>query len=115
MDWKEALLAQSRAMGIEPEPQAEETADACNPAENDSYLKSPLHIIMERKGRAGKTATIIEGFTCTPARLKEIASSLRQKLGTGGSVRGCEILIQGDRREDVFSALRNMGFSRISK
>lgn len=115
MDWKEALLARSKEMGIEPEAQAEETASPDNLAEDDSYLKSPLHIVMERKGRAGKTATIIEGFTCSPARLKEIASTLRQRLGTGGSVRGCEILIQGDRREDVFSALRNLGFSRISK
>lgn len=113
MDWKEALLAQSRAMGIEPAPQEEAPAE--EPKEDDSYLKAPLHIVTERKGRAGKTATIIEGFTCSPERLKEIASTLRQRLGTGGSTRGSEILIQGERREDVRAALRDLGFTRISK
>lgn len=111
MDWKEALLAQSRAMGIEPTedttPQATETK------EDTSYLKDKLNIVMERKGRAGKTATIIEGFTCSEERLKAIAARLKQRLGTGGSARGGEILIQGDRRRDVSEALRALGFTNV--
>lgn len=72
--------------------------------------KGSLKIIVERKGRAGKTATIICGFTVSDSRLKEIATSLRQKLGCGGSSRDSEILLQGDRREAAKRHLSALGF-----
>ncbi len=53
---------------------------------------------MERKGRGGKTATIIEGFPGTDDELKALATRLKQQLGVGGSARDGEILIQGDCR-----------------
>ncbi len=68
-----------------------------------------LDIVFERKGRGGKQATIICGFTCGEEELKEIASRLKKRLATGGSVRGGEILVQGDRRKDVLAALEAMG------
>lgn len=109
MDWKEALLAQSKAMGIEP---TEEVSAA--PAEEtrpeEPLQKEPLHIVVEKKGRGGKTATIVEGFLCSEARLKEIAAAIKSALGTGGSARGGEILIQGERREAVASWLRAKGY-----
>lgn len=68
-----------------------------------------LTVAIERKGRAGKTATIISGFTLSADEVSRIASRLKTQLGTGGSARGSEILIQGDRRNDVAAALRAMG------
>jgi len=107
MDWKEALLAQSRAMGIDPAnlPAEPEPAETPAPVPTDR-----LHVTVERKGRAGKTATIIEGFTCSSSRLKEVASILCRRLGTGGSARGGEILVQGDRRDDVILILKDLGY-----
>ena len=67
-----------------------------------------LCVSMERKGRAGKTATIVEGFS-PDDDIAAIASKLKTRLGTGGSARGCEILIQGDRRADVAAILRELG------
>lgn len=67
-----------------------------------------LDIILDRK-RAGKTATIIAGFA-DDADIKEIAAQLKQKLGAGGSARGGEILIQGDRRNDAGKILTAMGY-----
>lgn len=69
-----------------------------------------LTISYERKGRSGKEATIISGFTLSHEEVAEIASTLKSKLGTGGSARGGEILIQGDRREKAAQLLRSMGF-----
>lgn len=69
-----------------------------------------LLVSMERKGRGGKTATIISGFTMDDGEVAEIASRLKSRLGTGGSARGGEILIQGDRREDVAAWLRGQGY-----
>ncbi|MDE6512649.1 MAG: translation initiation factor [Muribaculaceae bacterium] len=69
-----------------------------------------LIVDIERKGRAGKTATIISGFTLPDEEIKRLATELKSKLGTGGSARGGEILIQGERREAVCNLLRAMGY-----
>lgn len=106
IDWKEALgaLKDSGDIPVDntPDPIVEES-------ETDKVQTEPLRVIVERKGRKGKTATIIEGFICSEERLEEIAKILKQKLGTGGSARGGEILIQGDRKEDVKNILKNLG------
>ena len=69
--------------------------------------KSRLDIIMERKGRGGKTATIISGWDIPDDAL---AASIKKKLGAGGSARGGDILIQGDRRKDILALLTSMGY-----
>ena len=68
-----------------------------------------LDIVLERKGRAGKTATLITGFTVSDDAVADIAAQLKRSLGTGGSARGGEILIQGDRRKDVLGRLTALG------
>lgn len=68
-----------------------------------------LTVGMERKGRAGKTATIITGFD-SEEQAADTASRLKKSLATGGSARGCEVLLQGDRRTDAATALRRLGF-----
>ena len=40
----------------------------------------------------------------------EVAAKLKKRLATGGSARGGEVLIQGDRRDDVRKALADLGF-----
>ena len=66
--------------------------------------------MLERKGRGGKQATIITGFTCDDEALKQVASTLKRALGVGGSARGGEILIQGDFRQRVLDELTALGF-----
>ena len=68
-----------------------------------------LTMSMERKGRGGKTATIIAGFA-TPQQAAETASDLKKRLATGGSARDCEVLIQGDRRAELRKILPALGF-----
>lgn len=105
-DWKSALSA---FLDTNPGlPEGEET-----PAAVEKPAKLPrLDIMLDRK-RAGKTATIITGFE-PDAAIKEIAARIKQRLGAGGSARGGEILIQGDRRNDVAGILRSIGYpSRI--
>lgn len=68
-----------------------------------------LDIILEKKGRAGKQATIISGFDILDDEIEQIAMHLKKSIGTGGSARGGEILIQGDRRQQVLKLLVSMG------
>ena len=69
-----------------------------------------IHVVVERKGRKGKTATIAEGFSCSEDELSEIASKAKQRLGTGGSARGGEILMQGECKERFSAYLRELGY-----
>lgn len=71
-----------------------------------------LDVILEKKGRGGKTATIIAGFgdETGDEDIDGLAALLKKKLGTGGSARGGEILIQGDRRDDVIAILKTQGY-----
>lgn len=102
-DWHDSLKALLGDQPVEPD-QPTPAAETQAPQE-----RARLDIITERKGRGGKVATIVTGFTVDDNIVAEIAAQLRRKLGTGGSARGGEILIQGDRSADVARALSAMG------
>lgn len=117
-DWRDALAA-LRPQGSESSENSENSEHSENSEYSDnsqnshsapSAQSSPLFITYERKGRGGKQATIISGFECDDEGLRDIASTLKQRLATGGSARGGEILVQGDRRADAAALLRSMGF-----
>ena len=106
-DWMAKLSALRGAMT--PEPEAE-SAPEPTPAADKAVQKERLDIIFEKKGRGGKQATIITGFTIADDDIAELASEMKRRLGAGGSARGGEILIQGDRRTDVLKFLTAKGF-----
>lgn len=104
-DWKSALANLNL-------PSPTEDAEVIGSEVTESTTKpsaQKLDIVYERKGRAGKQATIVTGFTGTDEELLELAAILKKKLGTGGSARGGEILIQGDRRQDLLRMLTALG------
>ena len=109
IDWKEALGKAFNMPVNESVPQTDDnTADKGDACQQQG--KTRLDIVLERKGRAGKQATIVTGFTCDDEALKQVASRLKSALGVGGSARGGEILIQGDFRQRVLEQLTEMGF-----
>ena len=50
----------------------------------------------ERKGRGGKTATVVDGIRVSPSALERIARELRRALGCGASVEDGRLVLQGD-------------------
>lgn len=104
-DWKDALGA-LMASGAVPE---DNTPDA-GPSGDPTPKKGTLHVSIDRKGRKGKTATIVDGFGENDEEAEKVAKELKRRLGTGGSSRGGEILIQGERRDEVATLLREMGY-----
>lgn len=110
-DWQEALGALRGTL-----PQDTQTEQETVQTEQKSNSATRLDIILEKKGRAGKQATIICGFPADMPQedIAALAARLKSSLGTGGSARGGEILIQGDRRADLGKLLEAAGFkSRI--
>ncbi len=100
-DWRDALGAL-----IDEMPQdASETAGAPDDAAAPEPVGSPK-IAYERKGRGGKAATIIYGFSCSDERVEEIGRQMRRDLSVGGSARGGEILLQGDCRDRAAAWLK---------
>lgn len=68
-----------------------------------------VRIARERGGRGGKTVTLITGLPGDDAALGEIAAQLKRLCGSGGTVKGRSVEIQGDHREKVAAALRSQG------
>lgn len=69
-----------------------------------------LAVRVEKKGRGGKTVTLVEGFLGPAAELQALARELRKKAGAGGAVKGGRIEIQGDKRELVAAELAARGY-----
>ena len=107
-DWKDIL---GKAFDLPAD--TDTTATEPQPDKGDALQqqgKQMLDIVLERKGRGGKQATIVTGFKCDDEALKQVASTLKRSLGVGGSARGGEILVQGDWRQRVLDELTVMGF-----
>ena len=88
----------------------DDTPEPIDEPQGETLQKSPLHVVIDNKGRKGKSATIVEGFEGGDESLQELARTLKQRLATGGSARGGEILIQGNRRDDVITILKELGY-----
>ena len=65
---------------------------------------------MEKKGRGGKTVTVIAGLPRNNAFLTELCQELKRACGTGGTVSDDAIELQGDLRDRVRACLRKKEF-----
>ena len=70
-----------------------------------------VRLLRDRKGRGGKTVTLVAGLSGSPATLAALASELKRLCGTGGTLRGELIEIQGDHRERLRSELERRGYT----
>nr|NLU59363.1 translation initiation factor Sui1 [Pseudomonas sp. BIGb0427] len=64
----------------------------------------------ESKGRGGKTVTTISGVPLPLEQLKDLASTLKRRCGTGGALKDGVIEIQGDHVELLLAELIKQGF-----
>ena len=69
-----------------------------------------VRLMRETKGRKGKGVTLISGVPLDNADLKKLAKSLKQKCGSGGSIKDGVIEIQGDHRDALEKELNSLGY-----
>lgn len=106
-NWQDTLSSLLQAPNLPIAPEEENPTTPTAPKQTGK-----LNISYERKGRGGKEVTIISGFTIDHDQLTTIASTLKQRLGCGGSARGAEILLQGDRRNSLPALLKELNLSK---
>lgn len=69
-----------------------------------------LIVRIDRRQRAGKQVTLIEGFKGSSDDLAALAKTLKVKCGVGGTAKDGEITIQGDLRDKITALLTSMGY-----
>lgn len=70
-----------------------------------------VRIGRETKGRKGAGVTLITGLPLDDTELKDLARQLKQKCGTGGTVKSGIIEIQGDHRDVLKKELSMLGYT----
>lgn len=103
-NWQDALSALKSELPVDNTPIKDESE-----AGQETTVPLPV-LVVQMERRRGKPATIVSGFDPETDQAENIAARLKKTLATGGSARGGEILIQGDRRTDVGRLLRGMGY-----
>ncbi len=69
-----------------------------------------VRIKREKKGRGGKTVTVLYDLVLSVEDMKALAKKLKKACGTGGAVKDKTIEIQGDVRERVSAELQKQGY-----
>ena len=80
------------------------------------YSEEPLgdgqvRVSRETKGRKGKGVTLVCGLPVDAKGLQKLAKQLKRKCGAGGTVKDGVIEIQGEHRDLLVQALKEVGFS----
>jgi translation initiation factor 1 len=70
-----------------------------------------VNIALETSGRRGKEVTVIKNIQHNPQHIEKIAKKLKGQLGTGGTVKGRTIEIQGNHIQRVKPLLEKEGFT----
>lgn len=69
--------------------------------------KKPIKVRLVKRGKS--ILTVILNLSLPPKEMEELASNLKRKLGSGGSIKDEAIEIQGDKVEHVKKCLLSMG------
>ena len=69
-----------------------------------------LRVQASRKGRKGKTVTVISGFQTQPETLTKLLKQLKAQCGSGGTVKDDTLEIQGDHTQKLVEILIQLGY-----
>ncbi len=73
----------------------------------------PVRVSRQTQGRAGKAVTVISGVPLREPQLGALAAELKRRCGSGGTVKGGTIEIQGEHRDLVVAELARRGFKAV--
>ncbi len=84
-------------------------------AKEDTFdTKSKINIFKQKKGKKGKTITLIKGLGIKDEiPLKELLKKIKMFCGTGGTLIDSNIQLQGDMVSKSIEFLRKEGFHNL--
>ncbi len=93
-------------------PNCHKSTAQCICRKSQSIPKSDgiVRLMRETKGRKGKGVTLITGVPLDSEGLKKLGKTLKQKCGSGGSLKNGVIEIQGDHRDALEKELTRLGY-----
>ena len=91
-------------------PQRRCTCSRRNVANEAIPTRVVAKLRMEKKGRGGKTVTVVSGLPRNAAFLKALCAELKKSCGTGGAVVDDGVEVQGELRDRVRDVLEKRGY-----
>jgi predicted translation initiation factor SUI1 len=104
------LVSRILGGGQRPESQPTEGAPASPPVKELAKKLITLKVGRETAGRRGKGVTTVFDLPFDEGGVRELAAMLKQRCGTGGTVKDGRIEIQGDQRERIVTELEKLGY-----
>jgi translation initiation factor 1 len=90
-------------------------ADNCQCSSRSGSAAVPGKVVaklrLEKKGRGGKTVSVVYDLPDNAVFLKELCQELKRACGTGGAVADKGVELQGDHREKLRELLAKKGFT----
>src|SRR5262245_34953948 len=88
----------------------EAAATASPPVKEPAKKPITLKVGRETAGRRGKGVTTVFDLPLSDDGVRELAALIKQRCGTGGTVKDGRIEIQGDQRERIVAELEKLGY-----
>lgn len=89
--------------------------DNCQCSSRKTSASVPDRIVaklrMEKKGRGGKTVSVVYDLPNNAVFLKDLCAELKRACGTGGAVADNTIELQGDQRDRIRELLTKKGWA----
>ena len=98
------VYSTGRAVPRKEKPADRNFTTAIGPAKSGTVVR------LDRKGRSGKSVTVIEGLQLSVEDSEKLLKQLKAKLGTGGTVKSGSLEIQGDHCDTVMAELTRIGY-----
>lgn len=105
------LIYSTQSGGICPVCNKKRQRCRCRQTSKASPGDGIVRVERSTKGRKGKGVTVITGIPMDAGQLKQVAKTLKQKCGSGGTVKAGTIEIQGDQRDFLVAELAAMGYT----
>ena len=86
------------------------TTCSCKDEPSPSNKSAVVRVGRETKGRRGKGVTIISDLPLDESGITELATKLKTRFGTGGTIKDGCIEIQGNHRDRIIAELEGMGY-----
>jgi translation initiation factor 1 len=93
------------------DPAARRAAAAASATVSSGARDGVVRVGRQTQGRSGKGVTVISGLPLAGEALEKLARELKQRCGSGGTVKDGVIEIQGEHRDTLVAELGKRGYT----